>query len=63
MSHLNGRTIADLLQGHKSELTDFWIVNRKIIPMPGNTLSCWAGRTARRMLRAWDWWEERSLKA
>ena len=63
LSHLNGRTIADLLQGHKSELTDFWIVNRKIIPMPGNTLSCWAGRTARRMLRAWDWWEERSLKA
>ncbi|MGY3014853.1 glycine/D-amino acid oxidase-like deaminating enzyme [Pseudomonas sp. TE6283] len=63
LSHLNGRTIADLLQGRRSELSDFWIVNRKAIPMPGNTLSCWAGRTARQALRAWDWWEERGLNA
>ncbi|MFJ4373932.1 NAD(P)/FAD-dependent oxidoreductase [Pseudomonas japonica] len=62
LSHLNGRTIADLLQGRRSELTDFWIVNRKAIPMPGATLSCWVGRTARHALRAWDWWEERGLE-
>ncbi|QXI40306.1 NAD(P)/FAD-dependent oxidoreductase [Pseudomonas xantholysinigenes] len=63
LSHLNGRTIADLLQGRQSELSDFWIVNRKAIAMPGTTLSCWAGRTARQALKAWDWWEERGLKA
>ena len=62
LSHLNGRTIADLLNGEKTELTDFWIVNRKSISMPSNTLSFLGGRAARQALKAWDWWEERSLK-
>lgn len=62
LTHLNGRTIADLLDGKKTELTDFWIVNRKSISMPSDTLSFVAGRVARRALQAFDWWEERSLQ-
>ncbi len=62
LTHLNGRTIADLLNGQKTELTDFWIVNRKSISMPNDTLSFLGGRVARQALKAWDWWEERSLK-
>jgi len=62
LTHLNGRTIADLLNGSKTELTDFWIVNRKAISLPGNTLAYMGGKTIRRGLQVWDWWEERGLK-
>ncbi|MFX1764187.1 FAD-binding oxidoreductase [Paraburkholderia sp. A1RI-2L] len=62
LTHLNGRTIADLLEGKKSELTEFWIVNRKSLSMSSDTLSFLAGRAARQALKSWDWWEERSLK-
>lgn len=62
LTHLNGRTIADLLNGRKTELTDFWIVNRQSIGMTSDTLSYLAGRTARQALKAWDWWEERHLR-
>lgn len=62
LTHLNGRTIADLLNGDKTELTDFWIVNRKAIILPGNTLSYLGAKTIRRTLQVWDWWEERGLK-
>lgn len=61
LAHLNGRTIADLLNGSRTELTDFWIVNRSSLPMPGDGLSFLAGRAARAGLKAWDRWEERRL--
>ncbi|MDZ4298164.1 MAG: FAD-binding oxidoreductase [Moraxellaceae bacterium] len=63
LSHLNGRTIADLLNNNKTELTDFWIVNRKCIPMPGDMLSFIGGQVARQALKVGDWWEERNLKS
>lgn len=62
LTHLNGRTIADLLNGEKTELTEFWIVNRKSIRMPGNTLSVVGGTAACKLLKAWDWWEERGVR-
>lgn len=34
LHHLNGRTVADLLTGTQSDLTDFWIVNRKTARWP-----------------------------
>lgn len=34
MTHLNGKTCADLVQGNKSELTEVFFVNRKTIPWP-----------------------------
>jgi glycine/D-amino acid oxidase-like deaminating enzyme len=42
LTHLNGRLVADLLNGSKTELTDFWIVNRNAIRLPGKVLS-WMG--------------------
>ncbi|NTX46652.1 FAD-binding oxidoreductase [Burkholderia cepacia] len=62
LTHLNGRTIADLLAGTQSELTDFWIVNRKSLSMTSDTLSYLGGRVARQALKSWDWWEEKGLK-
>lgn len=62
LTHLNGRTIADLLNGRKTELTDFWIVNRNSISMRSDTLTFLGGRAARGALKAWDWWEERKLR-
>lgn len=61
LTHLNGRLIADLLNGNKTELTDFWIVNRKALRLPGNRLSYMGGKVVRHGLHAWDWWEERGL--
>ena len=34
LTHLNGRTLADLALERKSDLTDTFFVNRKIIPVP-----------------------------
>ncbi|BFM14790.1 FAD-dependent oxidoreductase [Maricurvus nonylphenolicus] len=62
LTHLNGRTIADLLNGDKTELTDFWIVNRKAIPQPGNTLSYLGAKTLHAGFKLWDRWDERGLK-
>ncbi|WP_236198785.1 NAD(P)/FAD-dependent oxidoreductase [Pseudomonas pseudonitroreducens] len=61
LSHLNGRTIADLLNGRNTELTNFWIVNRKSCSIGSDTLAFLCGRVARQGLKAWDWWEERRL--
>ncbi|VWM13982.1 NAD(P)/FAD-dependent oxidoreductase [Burkholderia lata] len=61
LTHLNGRTIADLLSGKQSTLTDFWIVNRKSMSMKSDTLSFLFGRVARQALKTWDRWEERGL--
>lgn len=61
LTHLNGRLIADLLNGDKTELTDFWIVNRKAVTLPGNRLTYWGGKVIRHGLNTWDWWEERGL--
>ena len=61
-SHLAGRLIADLLAGEQTELTDFWIVNRKAIPWPGEPFSYLGKAGVRLALRAWDRWEERGLR-
>ncbi|MCA7991074.1 FAD-binding oxidoreductase [Burkholderia cepacia] len=61
LTHLNGRTIADMLSGNQTALTDFWIVNRKSMSMKRDTLSFLFGRAARQALKTWDRWEERGL--
>ncbi|MBN2362112.1 MAG: FAD-dependent oxidoreductase [Deltaproteobacteria bacterium] len=38
LTHLNGRTAADLVLGKKSDLTDIFFVNRRTIPWPPNPL-------------------------
>ena len=61
LSHLNGKTIADLLSEKKTMLSNFWIVNRTALPMPGQFISFLGGQVARKGLKAWDRWEEREL--
>ncbi|MDJ0847067.1 MAG: FAD-binding oxidoreductase [Myxococcota bacterium] len=60
-SHLTGRLLADLLAGEQSELTDFWIVNRKATPWPSEPFSYLGKAGVRWALRAWDRLEERGL--
>lgn len=62
LSHLNGRTIADLINNTKTDLTDFWIINRKSINVPGQSIGRIGGATVRHCLKIWDKWEERSLR-
>ncbi len=62
MSQLNGRLIADLLSERRTELSEFWIVNRKALPLPGNTLAFAATHAIRTGLTLWDRLEERSLR-
>ena len=62
LTQLNGRLIADLVQDKQTDLTDFWIVNRRALPMPpGNLLAYWGGRMADSVFSAMDWWQEREL--
>jgi glycine/D-amino acid oxidase-like deaminating enzyme len=61
-SHLTGRLIADLLAGEKTGLSDFWIVNRKAVPWPGEPFSYLGKAGVRFALRAWDGLEERGLR-
>lgn len=61
LTHLNGRLIADLLGERKTELTDFWIVNRKAIPWPPEPVSFVGRQVISRGLQLWDYLEERKL--
>jgi glycine/D-amino acid oxidase-like deaminating enzyme len=38
LTHLNGRTLADLILEHKTDLTDVFFVNRRTIPWPPGPL-------------------------
>lgn len=61
MTHLNGRLIADLLLGRKTDLTDFWIVNRKAVPWPPEPFVFLGKQAIRGILRVWDAVDERGL--
>jgi len=62
LTQLNGRTIADLILEKKTDLTDFWIVNRKAVPWPPNPVGSLAVRTITGGLKLWDKFEERKLE-
>jgi glycine/D-amino acid oxidase-like deaminating enzyme len=61
MTHLNGRTIADLLQEHKTDLTDVWFVNRKMLPWPPEPLRLVASHAIRGYMRIEDALYERNM--
>ena len=61
MTHLNGRTIADLLQERKTDLTDVWFVNRKMIPWPPEPLRLIASQAIRGYMRIEDALYERKM--
>jgi glycine/D-amino acid oxidase-like deaminating enzyme len=62
LTHLNGRLIADLLSGKKTELSDFWIVNRRAVPWPPEPLSFLGRQVLHKGLRLWDYLEERKIR-
>lgn len=62
LTHLNGRLIADLLSNRKTDLTDFWIVNRKAVPWPPEPLSFLTRHVIYRGLQLWDYLEERKIR-
>lgn len=61
LSHLNGRVIADLLADKRTELTDFWIVDRKGLSWQAAPVAWFGGGLVHRGLQLWDAIEERSL--
>lgn len=63
LTHLNGRLIADLLSERKTDLSEFWIVNRKAVPWPPEPLSFLGRQAIHKGLRLWDYLEERKVRA
>ena len=61
LTHLNGRLVADLLNDTKTELTDFWIVNRKAIRLPSKTLSFLGTHLIRAGMKMVDKLQERQM--
>lgn len=61
LSHLNGKLIAQLLSEQNTDLTDFWIVNRKAIRLPGGALSWISAKVGSYSLGLVDRFEERHL--
>jgi glycine/D-amino acid oxidase-like deaminating enzyme len=61
MTHLNGCTLADLALERKTDLTDVWFVNRKMIPWPPEPLRMAASQLIRGYLRLEDSLYERHL--
>jgi len=61
LTQLNGRTIADLILEKTTDLTDFWVVNRKAIPWPPSLIGGVAIRAITGGLKLWDRLEERKL--
>ncbi|MEW6567433.1 MAG: FAD-dependent oxidoreductase [Chloroflexota bacterium] len=61
MTHLNGRTIADLLLGKETDLTQVWFVGRTMIPWPPEPLRFAVSHAIRGYMRLEDWAYERAL--
>lgn len=61
LTHLNGRTLADLLCERKTDLTGLWFVNRRTIPWPPEPFRFALGHAVRGYLRLEDRIYERNL--
>ncbi len=61
MTHLNGRTLADLALERKTDLTDVWFVNRSVIPWPPEPIRMIASQAIRGYLRLEDRIFERDI--
>lgn len=61
MTHLNGRTLADLICERKTDLTDVWFVGRRTLPWPPEPLRWVASQAIRGYLRVEDAAYERHM--
>lgn len=62
MTHLNGRLLADLVLERKTDLTDVWFVDRRLIPWPPEPLRLVASQAIRSYLRLEDALYERGIE-
>jgi glycine/D-amino acid oxidase-like deaminating enzyme len=60
LTHLNGQTLADLVCERKTDLTDVWFVNRRVVPWPPEPIRFLASHAIRAYLRLEDRWHERA---
>lgn len=63
MTHLNGKTLADLVCERKTDLTEVWFVDRRTLPWPPEPLRWVASHAIRGYLRAEDALYERNMPA
>jgi len=63
LTHLNGRTLADLVCERKTDLTDVWFVNRRSLPWPPEPLRFVVSQAVRGYLRLEDRIYERQMPA
>ena len=61
MTHLNGCTLTDLAMGRKTDLTDTWFVNRRMIPWPPEPIRLLASEVIRGYMRLEDRLYERQV--
>jgi len=61
MTHLNGRTLADLALERKTELTEVWFINRHMIPWPPEPVRMVASQLIRGYLQLEDRIYERQI--
>lgn len=61
MTHLNGRTLADLVLERQTDLTSVWFVNRRMIPWPPEPLRLVLSHAIRAYLKIEDAIYERSM--
>jgi glycine/D-amino acid oxidase-like deaminating enzyme len=59
LTHLNGRAIADLVLGRRSDLTSVFFVNRRTLPWPPEPLRLILSQAIRGYLHAEDAWYDR----
>ncbi|HUI27458.1 MAG TPA: FAD-binding oxidoreductase [Candidatus Kryptonia bacterium] len=63
LTHLNGRTLADLIAERKTDLTEVWFVNRRSVPWPPEPLRFAVSKLVHGYLRLEDRIYERRMSA
>jgi len=61
LAHLNGWTLCDLLRGEKTERTEAFFVNRRVVGWPPGPLKTALALAVSRLMKAEDAWNERGL--
>ena len=60
LTHLNGQHPGrPACCERKTDLTDVWFVNRRVVPWPPEPLRYLVSKAIKGYLRAEDWWHER----
>ena len=63
MTHQNGRILADLVLGRRTELTQLWFVNRRSFPLPPEPFRWIGTRAVTTAMKIDDWWCDRGAAA